>query len=430
MRSLPFELFVGVRYFKAKRRQKGISLTTLISMGGVTIGVAALIATLSVMAGFAEDLRAKILGTNSHIVVTDMGQGELFDAPRVMAQIKTVPHVVAVTPFIFRQVLLATDQAVLGVVLRGIDPKRESAVTDLEKNMVEGHLSDLSQPPSPASGPSKTASPKKKAPGIIIGKELAARLGLQVGDPLSVLSPVTKGGPAKWLGGAVALTPKIRVFRVTGIFDSGMFEYDTTLAYVALSEAQSFFNLSEGVSGIEVKVDDIFLADQIRREIESRLSFPYQVRDWKQMNRNLFSALQLERIIMFIILILIVLVASFNIVSTLTMTVAEKSREIAILKAMGASKKSILGIFMFEGLVIGGMGVVLGVPLGVAICRLLQRFYVLPSDVYYLSHLPVRVQSMDLLWVASSAMLISLLATLYPSWQAAKLDPAEALRYE
>lgn len=432
----PYEFFVGLRYLKAKRRQKGISLNTLISIGGVVVGVAALIATLAVMTGFKEDLRDKILGTNSHIVITDRTRDEIPEYSRLVDEAKKVPRVVAATPFIFRQVLLSSDTNVFGVVLRGIQPETEAEVTEIGKNIVEGRLDYLTNPPDsslPEEGVSETeGEPEKALPGIIIGRELAGRLGAFLGDRINIVSPVGKEGTSigKSITGPMGFTPKIRKFRVVGIFDSGMYEYDSSLAYISIKEAQNFFNLSDAVTGIEVKVDDIFVADRVAQQIEGHLGFPYQARDWMKLNRNLFSALQLEKMMMFIILVLIILVASFNIVSTLTMTVVEKSREIAILKAMGATRESIMRIFMLEGVIIGLVGVILGTPLGLVVCWVLQKFYTLPADIYYISHLPVEIHALDVFVVSLAAVLIGFFATLYPSWQAAKLDPAEALRYE
>lgn len=432
----PYEFFVGLRYLKAKRRQKSISLNTLISIGGVMVGVAALIATLAVMTGFKEDLRDKILGTNSHIVITDRTRDEIPEYSRLVDEAKKVPHVVAATPFIFRQVLLSSDTSVFGVVLRGVNPETEAEVTEIGKNIIEGRLDYLTNPPDsslPEAGMSKTEGETEKIlPGIIIGRELAGRLGAFLGDRINIVSPVGKEGTSigKSLTGPMGFTPKIRKFRVVGIFDSGMYEYDSSLAYISIKEAQNFFNLSDVVTGIEVKVDDIFIADRVAQQIESHLNFPYQARDWMKLNRNLFSALQLEKMMMFIILVLIILVASFNIVSTLTMTVVEKSREIAILKAMGATRESIMRIFMLEGVIIGLVGVILGTPLGLVVCWVLQKFYTLPADIYYISHLPVKINALDVFFVSLAAILIGFFATLYPSWQAAKLDPAEALRYE
>lgn len=438
--SLPYELYIALRYLKAKRRKKIISLNTLISIGGVGIGVAALIATLAVMTGFKEDLRDKILGTTSHIVISDRTRDNVEGYDALVAEVLKVPHVVAAAPFIFRQVLLSSPSNAFGVVLRGIDPQKEGKVTQLTENMVEGTLTFLTDPPSEFSAEGDAQSPgdqagddaQKVLPGIVIGNELANRLGVFFGDIVHIVSPVgtEETSVSQALGGPGGFTPKIRKFRVVGLFDSGMYEYDSSLAYISIAEAQKFFNLSDVVTGIEVKVDNIFLADTVAEEIEIRLDFPFQARDWKALNRNLFSALELEKDMMFVILILIILVASFNIVGTLTMTVAEKSREISILKAMGATKKSITRIFIFEGLVIGAVGVVLGLPLGLGISFMIETFYQLPGDVYYISSLPVRLHVVDVVLVAGSAFIITLLATLYPSWQAAKLEPVEGLRYE
>lgn len=431
--SLPYEFYISLRYLKAKRRKKGITLNTGISIGGVTVGVAALISTLAVMTGFKEDLRDKILGTNSHIVVTDRTSDNIHEYAQVLEKVKAVPHVLAATPFIFKQVLLSSETSAFGVVLRGIDPNKEGQVTKISENLIEGHLDHLENPP-----PELTAlfqeetDATRKYPGIIIGKELAMRLGVFLGDKIHIISPVGKEGApiGQTIGGPGGFTPKIRIFRLVGLFDSGMHEYDSALAYITIHDAQNFFNLNDVVTGVEVKVDDIFLAEQVGTEIEARLDFPFQARDWKQLNRNLFLALEMEKNMMFIILVLIILVASFNIVSTLTMTVAEKSREIGILKAMGATRKAIRRIFMLEGLVIGASGVILGLPLGLLICWFLQTFYTLPGDVYYISHFPVRLKIFDVVLVTISALLIGVFATIYPSWQAARLDPVEALRYE
>ncbi len=432
--SLPFEYYIALRYLKAKRRNRMLSLNTVISIGGVTIGIAALIATLALMTGFKEDLRDKILGTTSHVVITDRSRENIVDYKPLLEEVIKVPHVVSATPFIFRQVLLSSPTNAFGVVLRGIDPAKEGEVTKLGENMVEGKLNFLTTPPPdlPPLEEEQVDGETRVYPGIVMGKELANRLGLFWGDIIHVVSPVVKEGASitQSIGGPGGFTPKIRKFQLVGLFDSGMYEYDSSLAYIAIKDAQDFFNLSDVVTGIEVKVDDIFLADEVALEIENQLGFPFRARDWKDMNRNLFSALEFEKDMMFVILILIVLVASFNIVGTLTMTVSEKAREIGILKAMGATRSSISRIFMIEGLSICGIGVMLGMPLGLAICWAIETFYQLPGDVYYISKIPVRLHAFDVLLVTGSALLIGLLATLYPSRQAAKLEPVEALRYE
>ena len=425
-------MFVGLRYLRAKRRQRTISLNTFVSIAGITLGVAALIGTLGIMTGFREDLQAKILGTTSHIVIQDRTKDGMEKYDGLVERVQSVPHVLAATPFVLRQVLLTSTSAVQGIVLRGIDPPREVKVTELGKNITSGDLNDLLTPQrveTPADSPTQAPGTPTEAvstlghPGIILGKELALRLGAFVGDSVNVVSPV---GPIS----AVGMVPKIRTFTVVGVFESGMFEYDSSLAYMALSEAQKFFNMNNTVSGIEVKVDDIFAADEVAAFIEHVLGFPYSARDWMQLNRNLLSALKLEKTMMFLLLVLIIAVASFNIVSTLTMIVNEKQREIAILKAMGATRKAIMRIFMLNGLIIGLTGTVIGVPLGYMFLWLIEHYWTFDPSVYYISHVPVHVQALDVILVSFSAILISFAATLYPSWQAGKLDPAAALRYE
>lgn len=428
---LPYEIFVGLRYLRAKRRHRTISLNTFVSVAGITLGVAALIGTLGIMTGFKEDLQAKILGTTSHIVVHDRTKDGMAGYDDLTARVEAIPHVLAATPFVFRQVLLTSQTGVQGIVLRGIDQQREQKVTELAKNIRTGNLEDLDRPvvqagePSPAPIQPET-TPQPTHPGIILGKELSMRLGTYVGDHVNVVSPV---GPSSSIG-TLTMTPKIRTFTVVAVFESGMYEYDSSLAYISLSEAQKFFNMGPAVTGIEVKVDNIFQAAEIARTIEQTLGFPYWARDWMQLNKNLFSALKLEKTMMFLLLVLITLVASFNIVSTLTMIVNEKQREIAILKAMGATKKAIMRIFMLNGLIIGLTGTVIGVPLGYTFLWLIQTYWTFDPTVYYISHVPVHVQALDVIMVSFSAILISFVATLYPSWQAAKLDPAAALRYE
>ena len=424
--ALPYEIFVGLRYLRAKRRNRTISLNTVVSIAGITLGVAALIGTVGIMTGFKEDIQAKILGTTAHIIVQDRMKDGMSDYDPITQQIATVPGVVAATPFVLKQVLLTTQTGVQGIVIRGIDPQREGTVTELAKNLSAGELADLSRPVKvkqpPADDPTGPAVETEK-PGIILGKELALRLGVFVGDTVNVVSPV---GPIS----AIGMVPKIRTFAVVALFQSGMYEYDSSLAYIDLAEAQKFFNMGQTVTGIEIKVTDVFRAAETARSVEQSLGFAYGARDWMQMNRNLFSALKLEKTMMFLLLVLITIVASFNIVSTLTMIVTEKQKEIAILKAMGATRTSIRRIFMLNGLIIGLSGTAIGIPLGYAFLWLIQTFWTFDPTVYYISRIPVHVQAMDVLLVAGSAIVISFAATVYPSLQAAKLEPVAALRYE
>ena len=411
-----YELFISLRYLKAKRKQIFISVITFLSMAGVGLGVMALVVVLSVMGGFEDDLKNKILGTNAHLVIQQHG-GTIRDYPEVIQKVKEVSGAVAATPFIFTQAMITSENNVHGIVLRGIDPDTAGRVINVEKTVKKGSLASLKEGEAPSG-----------QPGILLGKELAQNLGIILNDTVVVVSP-SGALAAVGMGG---LGPPMKKFRVTGIFDTGMYEYDTSLAYISLKDAQKFLGMGDTVSGVEVKVQDIYNVKEVASKIQKELGFPFWTRDWMQMNRSLFAALKLERTVMFIILVLIVLVAAFGIVSTLIMVVMEKNKDIAILKSMGATAQSIMRIFILEGLIIGVVGTALGLIGGYAICRILAeyQFISIPRDVYYISHLPVKMSGVDFFLIALAAMGISFLATLYPSWQASRLDPAEALRYE
>ena len=414
---MSYELFICLRYLKAKRKQTFISLITLISIGGVMVGVTALIVVLAVMNGFKEDLRDKILGVTSHVVISRF-DGPMAGYRDVTGEVEKIPGVTAATPFIYSQVLISSGQAVSGAVLRGFDPETAGKVISLPRNLRGVDLEEFGRGEEPPD--------QQGLPPIILGSELAKNLGVARGDALTVISPLGRLTP-------LGQVPRSQVFRVAGIFESGMYEYDSSLAYVPLATAQSFLGLDDKVTGIELRVEDIYQADRIARSAGKLLGgFPFWSRDWMSMNRNLFSALKLEKIVMFIILTLIILVAAFNIISTLIMVVMEKTRDIAILKSMGARNQSIMAIFVIEGLVIGLVGTLLGLAGGFGLCKLLAtyQFVQLPRDVYYISTLPVKLDALDVTLTALAAIVISLIATLYPAWQASRLEPAEAIRYE
>ena len=423
---MSFEFFVGLRYLRARRKQAFISLITFISVAGVMLGVMAMMVVLAVMTGFGQEIKSKILGANAHIRVMSR-DGKLDQHEEVMAGIEDVEGVKASAPFIYSQIMLRRGSSVSGAILRGIDPSRAGQVVDIEKSVKETDLQALTRVPRVPDSHAGSTEGGKALPGIILGKELSHLLAAYPEDEVYVVSPF--GGSLTPIGGRI---PHMKKFKVVGLFDSGMYDYDTSFAYVSIESAQQILRLGPSVHGVEVKVDDIYSVDQISKSIVKRLGTGYWTQDWMQMNKNFFSALKLEKTVMFIILVLIILVAAFNIISTLIMMVMEKNKDIAILKSMGATSKSIMKIFMLDGLVIGVVGTILGIMGGSVLCFLLKRyeFVKLPSDVYYISTLPVRVQVVDVALIALSAIAISFLATLYPSYQASRLDPAAAIRYE
>lgn len=408
-----FEYLIGGRYLRAKQKETFISLITILSIAGVTVGVMALIVVIAVMAGFESDLKQRILGVESHIVLMQHG-GSFSDYRKISKQIDTLDGVTAATPFIYTQIMLRSPFGVSGAVLRGIDPESAGGAIKILK---DSGLQNLKQIKG-------RGNSKSFVPGIILGKELARNLGVVKGDAVYLISSQGMISPIGYL-------PAMKRFKVAGLFESGMYEYDGSLAYINLKDAQKILHMEGAVTGIEVRVKDVYDARNIAEKIVSSLGFPYWAKDWMQMNHNLFSALKLEKTVMFIILALIVLVAAFNIASTLIMMVMGKTKDIAILKAMGAMDSSIRKIFIFNGMIIGSVGTTLGVCLGCIMCELLEKykFIELPGDVYYISTLPVRLNPMDVLIIAAGALIICFVATLYPARQASKLNPVEAIRY-
>lgn len=407
---MSFEWFVSKRYLRAKRKQKFISLISVISILGVAVGVMALIVVLSVYTGFTEALRDQIIGINSHILVQRYGIN--IDEPeKIAARIESVQGVVATTPYIFSQVLISSGQNSSGIVLRGIDPRTAGEVINIGQKMTSGKLTDLDRDDT--------------LPGIVLGKEMARQLTVARGSKVRLISP---NGPLSPVG----ILPKIQTCQVVGIFETGMFEYDSTLGFINLDTARSLNGEPEGVHGLEVRVKNVDQADRVADAIRDQLGPGFSTRDWMQLNQNLFAALKLEKAGIFIALDLIILVAALNIISALVMVVMEKTRDIAILKSMGATTGSIMRIFFNQGAVIGLTGIFLGVGGGLGLCWILKRykFIELPSNVYPMSTMPIKVVPMDVGLIALSAIIITLAATLYPSWKASKVRPAEALTYE
>ncbi len=407
---MKFEYFIARRYLKAKRTTVFQTIITLISIGGVFIGVATIIIVLSVMNGFQKDLRDKILGTNSHIAILKYFNEPIADFNKVLDTINNSPHVIGASPFIYTKVMINNDTYVDGIVLRGVDENLLSSVSDIEKRIIYGDF-ELKG---------------RTLPGIVIGSILADNLRVHTGDELTIFST------ANFTPTPMGYIPKFKKFEVVGIFDAGMYEYDASLAYVSLESAQKLVGMENSVTGIEVKVDDIYKAPEIGTQIEKKLRFPYRANNWMKMNRSLFAALKLEKTTMFIILTLIIIVAAFNIIGSLIMIVIRKTKDIGILKSMGASSKQIMRIFIYEGLIIGTIGTFLGLAAGYTVSFLLSKYHFisLPSDVYFIDTLPVHMELLDFALVIVAAIAISFVATLYPAMKAAKMDPVKAIRYE
>ena len=413
---LPYELWIGLRYTRAKRRNHFISFISMISMAGIALGVAALIVVLSVMNGFQKELRTRILGVASHVQVSGMG-GELADWPAVAAASAKHPRVLATAPFVQGQGMLTFDQGVRGTMIRGILPAQEEKVAGFREHMRAGRWEAL----------------EPGGFGIILGSDLAAALGARLGDKVALIVPQGTVTPA-------GVAPRLKSFRVVGVFEVGMFEYDSGLALIHMEDAQKLYRMDDRVSGVRLKLDDLFQAPRVSRDLMATLEGELFVSDWTRSHANFFRAVQIEKNMMFIILSLIVAVAAFNIVSTMVMAVTDKQADIAILRTLGATPRSILQIFMVQGCLIGVIGLGLGVAGGVALAlnvdvvvplieRLLGTQF-LAKDVYYISQLPSELQWSDVATVTVVAFVLALAATIYPSMRAARVNPAEALRYE
>jgi lipoprotein-releasing system permease protein len=412
----PLIFYIGLRYTRAKRRTRFISFITLTSILGIALGVTALITVLSVMNGFEAELRERILGMTAHATITGK-DGQLDNWRELQPKIKEYPHVEAAAPFIDGQVMINAGRRVSGTLLSGILPEYESTVSDVANKMKVGQLSQL-------------------APGefgIVLGAELAGYLGVIVGDKITIISPQVNPTPA-------GILPRMRRFTVTGIFQVGMYEYDRNLAIIHIDDAAKLFRLGDSVSGLRIKLDDLFNAPRITHAMATDFYDEYRVSDWTQAHSNFFRAIQTEKRVMFIILLLIVAVAAFNIVSTLVMVVTDKRGDIAILKTQGLTSRSVMGIFMVLGTVIGAVGTFLGTVGGIALAlnvetivpaiEKLFQVQFMAADVYYISQLPSKLVWTDVYAIAGMAFFLSLAATIYPAWQASKINPAEVLRYE
>jgi len=414
-----YPFFIGLRYLRAKRSEGFLSLITAISTGGVAVGVMTLNVVLAVMTGFEEDLRDRILGFTPHVVVSDYGASMAADAS-VEDRLRAVPGVEAADAFVQGQAMLASGSEVAGVLLRGVRPRAGGAI-DFSRHLRDGGIEDLAVRHAVRRDDSDA---RVELPGIILGTELARQLGVGVGDPISVVAP--SGVPT-----VVGMVPKVRRFAVVGLFEAGMLEYDSALAFIGLPDAQRFFGLGDAVSGIEVRTADLDRADAVAARIAGQLDFPYKVQSWRDLNHNLFAAIRLEKFVYFLVLTLIVLVAAFNIVATLVMVVMEKRRDIAVLKSMGATRRGVAEIFVTKGLIIGGVGTIIGTTLGLGLCLLLKRYVIdLPPGVFYTPTLPVKIYPEYFALVIAVSLLICLLATFYPARQASRLVPVEAIRYD
>ncbi len=408
-RGLPLELFLGLRYLTARGSRANLSLFVWIGVGGVFLGVAALIVVLAVMTGFQDGIRDRIISANPHLLVFQTGSAGLADPASVVSRVTTVPGVRAATPFVLQQALFTSAGGdAHGGLVRGVDFESRAVRDDLRAQLRSGRLDS-------AAGSDG---------GILLGVELARTLGVGPGDAITVISP--KGAIT-----AVGMVPKMRRYTVVGTIEVGMYEYDASLAYLSLPAARDFAGLA-GVTGVEIRLDDPFDAKRVGRVVAGRLGFPYWVRDWMDMNRNLFNALQLEKLALFVVVTIIVLVAAFAIIGHLVLLVAEKRKEIGVLKAIGASASSITAVFFSVGMTIGVVGTVAGSAVGLAIIWIQNTYRIikLAGDVYQIDYLPMKLAYGDFLLIVSATLLLSFLATIVPARRAGSLAPVDVLRYE
>ncbi|MCX7944997.1 MAG: lipoprotein-releasing ABC transporter permease subunit [Deltaproteobacteria bacterium] len=420
-----FETIIALRHLRSKKRSAFLSIITIIAVMGIIIGVATMCVVLSVMSGFENDLKSRILGANAHLIVIKFGQN-FSEYNSIISKLKEIKGIKGAAPFVLSEGMISSDTNLSGVIIKGIIPEEATKVMDIGKNIEAGSLENLNNPEKiPLRSGNVIFSGKDNLPGIIIGRELIKILHLNIGDVVTLFSPLGELSP-------FGPMPKSRKFKIVGIFYSGMYEFDQKFVYLHLKEAQKFFGLMENVTGVEITINDIDKTLEMGEAIKNKIGgYPYKVRNWMEMNRNLFSAIRLEKIVMFIILAFIILVASFNIISTLIMVVIERAKEIAILKTIGVKNRSVIRIFITEGLIIGIFGTVFGEITGYLLCKLLSAYHFqLDPEVYYITTLPVLINPLEFLAVAIAAIIISFLATIYPAYQAAKLRPTEGLRYE
>jgi len=410
---MAYEWFISQRYLRVKYREAFVSLITFLSISGVAVGVMALIVVIAVMYGAEIDIRDRILGVQSHMVLIS-ANGPINDPVAAENAFQRNRNVAATTPVVQSHAMIRSSHDATGVILRGIDPESAGRVTEMLRH-VSARLSDI---------PSGGSDSIKGLAGIVLGKTLAKKLSVSEGDTVFLISPRSSSAPLDYL-------PAKKRFKIVGTFSSGMHEYDAAMAYIRLSTAQEITRMGASVSIIAARLHNVYDANKTAEALNAELGFPYWVRDWMQMNRNLFSALKLQKAVMFVILTLIILVAAFNIASSLIMMVMEKTREIAILKTMGATSRSVKKVFVIKGMVIGAVGTVIGVTFGWVLCTILKQYHFieLPEDVYYFTTLPVQLEATDVLLITSAALLLCFLSTLYPARQASRLNPVDAIRY-